>query len=888
MKKSILFLLLTTLLFGLLSADFEQKIYSSATIGDNFHGSRVLVVLDKNISDINKPHSAKLFGSFQKISIEDISQIHNPEVITVIEETLGREEFRQIFKITLPNDDKQNILNAISELEQIEGIRYAGPDHLLLPVVIPNDPYYTDGSLWGLNGTYGINAPQAWDVSTGSNNVRVGIMDTGIAPHVDLNANLTDGWSCVPPYYSTVDTQGHGTHVAGTVGAVGDNMEGVVGVNWTVKLVPMRIGVDGAQISDVLSAINWAIDNWGTNLQVSILNFSFSGYGEDIGIPIKDRVSHFPGLFVWAAGNGLFNFFPENLDLKPNIGEYHISNLISVGGIDSSGQFHFNYSLSGNNIDIHAPGVNIWSTYIIDPYYSDGGTSMATPHVTGVAALLLSVNSTLSAQQLKQIILNNSLPHTNVHVNGITLTNKRLDAFKSVSNIANMVSQRTDLFWRNSGPFSGGYNWVCFPVLNKFNMLSTQYYSGTFYNLYADDLYLNLHIYNNNNLFSLRPEILSEMKWRYNTDIVTVDPSTIFDIDPHRLDSRYGYKIKVNEPYDTTVMLNGFLAGYLGNSNVRMTIQAKSPLAAYRETWVGYFKTISYDPLIALSGIQAHLVEIKTQRWALNRASVNVPWPPYLASTRINYGEAVSLKYVGDVDRTFTWNPRTRSSDEQEDEFNFYVHAMPVHFSYVELDDYTPIYVELSDNMIGDNIGEIALYIDDVCYGAEVLTGVDLVQINAYINDDICLDTAQIEIRFHEYTATRGHSITQYVDTRFQAINLTSDPNKIFYTVSLKDEVPEIVTNTQITSLEGNYPNPFNPSTTIKYSLAQNDNVKLQVFNIKGQVVRTLVNANQDAGFHSVVWNGVDNNNTSVASGIYFYRLETNTTKEVKRMLLMK
>ena len=107
------------------------------------------------------------------------------------------------------------------------------------------------------------------------------------------------------------------------------------------------------------------------------------------------------------------------------------------------------------------------------------------------------------------------------------------------------------------------------------------------------------------------------------------------------------------------------------------------------------------------------------------------------------------------------------------------------------------------------------------------------------------------------------------------------------------NDVPTVLTqpdNSIINAfrLEGNYPNPFNPSTTISYSLSQSEYVKIQIYNIKGQLVKTLVNEPQKAGKHTIVWNGDNRFSRKVSSGIYLYRLETETTMETRKMLLMK
>jgi len=182
MNRAFLLFLLSIFIFGLLIANFEEKILSNATIDEDFHGSRVLVVLDKNISGFNKQQNKLLFGNFEKISVHDIFQITSTEVQAAINESIGEGEFRQIFLITLPNNDKQGVLNAIEKLEKIEGIKYAGPDYFLDLTRVPNDEEY--GSLYGLHS---IKAPEAWNITTGSRNVRVGIIDTGVDnDHIDL------------------------------------------------------------------------------------------------------------------------------------------------------------------------------------------------------------------------------------------------------------------------------------------------------------------------------------------------------------------------------------------------------------------------------------------------------------------------------------------------------------------------------------------------------------------------------------------------------------------------------------------------------------------------------------------------------------------------------
>jgi len=436
-------------LIGALAAEekpvFEQKIYSRATLDKDFDGGSVLVVLDKSISGFDRVHKDSFFGSFEKEYVKDVLKITNPAARSAIDE----KEFRQIYEVKLPYDNKENVLQAIAQLEKIKGIKYAGPNYYYELAAVPNDPRFTNGSLWGLNGTYGIKAPEAWNITTGSKDVRVGVIDSGIANHEDLNENLANGFDFynLDAYYNPTiitnnDGIGHGTHVAGIIGAVGNNSVGVTGVNWNVSLVPLKATVTGNHISSMASAdaIAYAADN-----QIDIINYSVHGFGTDI--PVMEAVLQYSGLFVWAAGN-------DNHDVDDDIDSngdgvidsdesFDLPNLISAGAIKSDGERweNSNYSSSNTAVNIYAPGHNILSTISDNTYDSWHGTSMATPHVSGVAALIKSIRPDLSAADVKTAIINNADDNEiSVPVTTLTPTSKqtvkRLNAFKAVSSVA--------------------------------------------------------------------------------------------------------------------------------------------------------------------------------------------------------------------------------------------------------------------------------------------------------------------------------------------------------------------------------------------------------------------------------------------------------------------
>lgn len=263
----------------------------------NFTDDSVIVVLDPQISAVNKIHDKKFFRDVEIDSITDLTRQYknwgSPKSF-----------FKQILKINLKEKKKENVLVALQKLKKVEGILSVEPNYCFSVEVSPSDTYYVSGDLWGMNGTNGIEAPFAWDIAQGSDTIRVGVIDTGIANHNDLNLNLGTGWDTFNNNnITTDDTHSHGTHVSGTIGAVGNNSIGVVGVNWTVQLIPLQAAnADNMFYSDdVIEAISWAEEKWGTSEQIDVINYSVSGFGKNMSV--QAAISNYHGLFIWASGN---------------------------------------------------------------------------------------------------------------------------------------------------------------------------------------------------------------------------------------------------------------------------------------------------------------------------------------------------------------------------------------------------------------------------------------------------------------------------------------------------------------------------------------------------------------------------------------------------------
>lgn len=397
----------------------NQRLQSKIASYDYSECDSLLVTLNENVRNAK----SSVFANFAESKVTDLTT------------SLKDYSCKKVYSVDISGMSYEDINRAVSDLESKEEVYCVEPNEKISVSSEPNDTRYVSGDQWGLNGTYGINAPKAWNINTGSSSVRVGVIDTGIAKHTDLNANLVDGYDFVSDTANGYnDLNGHGTHVAGIIGAVGNNSVGVSGVNWNVSLVPLQAsddGSDGIYVSAAIKAINYAIGLWGTDNQIDILNYSIRGYGYDVAI--REAVSSYPGLFVWTAGNLYCNVD----DFISSYGSFDLPNIISVGAISEDGKRpdFSDFSLNGTNVNIYAPGVNILSTLPGNKYGYKDGTSMAAPFVTGTAALLLAENPDLTASQLKNLILDNANSIEITYPNGSSKSHtvKSLNAYAALS-----------------------------------------------------------------------------------------------------------------------------------------------------------------------------------------------------------------------------------------------------------------------------------------------------------------------------------------------------------------------------------------------------------------------------------------------------------------------
>jgi serine protease len=321
--------------------------------------------------------------------------------------------------------DRAEAESLMRQIAADSNVEYVEVDKLNHAFLTPNDTRYSEQ--WGYSGTYGIKANQAWDVTTGTGSV-VAVLDTGITSHSDLSANVLPGYDFIIDTTVSNDGNGrdsdpsdpgdwvsanqcggshaaqgsswHGTHVAGTIAAVTNNAKGVAGVAYGAKIVPVRVlGTCGGYDSDIADAIIWASGGTVSGVPANanpaeVINLSLGGSGA-CGTTTQNAINSAVGrgtTLVIAAGN-------DNVNVS-NASPANCNNVIAVASTTSTGA-RSSFSNYGALIDIAAPGSNILSTLNSgsttpgsETYASYNGTSMATPHVAGVVALMQAAATT--------------------------------------------------------------------------------------------------------------------------------------------------------------------------------------------------------------------------------------------------------------------------------------------------------------------------------------------------------------------------------------------------------------------------------------------------------------------------------------------------------------
>ena len=399
------------------------------TIEEDFLPGRVVVTMKQN------PASAYGIAPFSNNEdsilsnpIFDGIDIANAEVISSANNssssaennimTLGdttEDEAGDILLLELSDQSKQAVLDAVNQLQADEAVLYAEPDYLYeYCETIPNDESYYDQ--WGLHR---LHASKAWDTFTGNPEIVVGVIDSGIDyTHPDLADNIwvntgeipgngidddqdgyiddTIGWHFYKNTNDPMDNEYHGTHVSGIIAAKGNNEIGISGVAWNTKIAPLNAGAGNSEV-DTISVIKALA--YATFHGFDIVNASFGGTAYGGGM--KTAIERYPGLFVAGAGNE-----GTDIDVHPFYpAAYDCDNILSVANMNVNGNLNYDACYGAVSVDSAAPGTDILSTFPGNDYSPLSGASMATPFVSGAAALLKGYNTSLSTAELKEQIL---------------------------------------------------------------------------------------------------------------------------------------------------------------------------------------------------------------------------------------------------------------------------------------------------------------------------------------------------------------------------------------------------------------------------------------------------------------------------------------------------
>lgn len=336
----------------------------------------------------------------QQIVIGSLPKTELRTIVTAINGTVLR-ELRELNAVLVGLPQGSSIVETIRKTQTISGVKYAEPNYVYRAFLVPNDPFFSTKQ-WGPQK---INAQSAWDVTTGNANSVVAVVDTGVSStNPEFSGKILTGTNCLSSGGVTDDDNGHGTHVAGIAAAIGNNGNGIAGVAWAANILPIKVlNASGSGTSDTVACgiqagANFAVSNPGMRV-VENLSLGGPAYSQ----LIKDAVdSALQGnvLVIAAAGNDgkATVLFPAGY---PGV--------MAVGAITPAND-RATFSTYGSHLSVVAPGVDIYSTFLAGSFQYLSGTSMATPHVSGTAALVRARNAGLSPAQVRSQIEQTATP----------------------------------------------------------------------------------------------------------------------------------------------------------------------------------------------------------------------------------------------------------------------------------------------------------------------------------------------------------------------------------------------------------------------------------------------------------------------------------------------
>ena len=390
--------------------------------------------------------------SFQ--TIEEITTRFHDQVEDRIESDPGLEAIDDL--------DDADVAATVAQYSALPEVEYAEQNYEIsldateATPVRPTDPRFEDQWALANSGQRGgkqgadISATLAWAKTTGSDNVVVAVLDSGVDyTHEDLAPNMwvrpanmapyhddelgtiddVSGFNAIDNSSDPMDENGHGTHCAGIIGAEGSNDIGISGVNWKVRIMPLKFMNAGGfgTTKDAIEAINYVIERKKAGVNVRIISASWGSTQRSRALEEVIRKAYESDiLFVAASGNA-----STNNDRNPHFpSSYNVPNVVSVAALDRNDQLASFSNFGVKSVAIAAPGVDILSTWLGNEYEEKSGTSMATPVVAGVAALIVAENPRISVDELRKRLLDSVDPLP--QLKGKVATGGRVNAAKAV------------------------------------------------------------------------------------------------------------------------------------------------------------------------------------------------------------------------------------------------------------------------------------------------------------------------------------------------------------------------------------------------------------------------------------------------------------------------
>ena len=387
-------------------------------------------------------------------------------------------EYHVVEGLELVEVQDGGVLAATAAYRADPSVLYADPDYIVHVIDVPGDPDF--GQLWGMHntgqvvngdpGTPGadIRAVYAWDQWIGDPDFRIAVIDTGVNyDHPDLAANIwtnemelngepgvdddnngyiddLHGYDFYNGDADPMDDHYHGSHVSGSIGAVANNDEGVVGVNWECRIVALKAfnNKGAGALSACIDAVQYIVDN---DIRVSNSSWGWMAHDGYFCQPLYDAIQASQAIghvFVAAAGNFFFGLSNDEVPHYP--AAYDLLNVIAVSATGNNDELASFSNYGATTVDLGAPGVNIYSTALEAEYRFLNGTSMASPHVTGVIALLMSQHPGWTWQQVRDWALLTTRPIDSLK--GMTVTGGLVNAAAAVGDCnLNGVSDTQDI-----------------------------------------------------------------------------------------------------------------------------------------------------------------------------------------------------------------------------------------------------------------------------------------------------------------------------------------------------------------------------------------------------------------------------------------------------------